>query len=221
MLLHSGAMDRPNYYAIIPAEVRYSNIKPSAKLLYGEITCLSNLRGYCYATNNYFALLYKVSKNTISLWIKSLKGEGFIQVEMIYKGKQIIERRITIINFNTSITKNNGGSIIKKGEVNNTRINTTSFNITKRKENFIVSISFMDVSHETKKTFAAYWTEPNHSKTKLRFEMEKTWDTQMRLKRWEANENKWDKPTAKSKLETTISAHQKAKEMLKNMGKSK
>ena len=214
-------MDRPNYYAIIPAEVRYSNIKPSAKLLYGEITCLSNLRGYCYATNNYFALLYKVSKNTISLWIKSLNDAGFIQVEMMYKGKQIIERRITIINFNSTITKNSDTPIIKKGEVNSTRINTTSSNITKRKENFIISISLMDVSHETKKTFAAYWTEPNHSKTKLRFEMEKTWDTEMRLKRWAANENKWDKPATKSKLETTISAHQKAREMIQNMSKSK
>ena len=214
-------MDRPNYYAIIPAEVRYSAIKPSAKLLYGEITCLSNLKGYCYATNNYFAQLYNVSKNTISLWIKSLKDAGFITIEMIYRKKQIIERRITIINFNTSITKNSERGGTKNGEVNKTRINTTSFNINKRKENFIVSISSMDVSQETKKTFAAYWTEPNHSKTKLRFEMEKTWDTKMRLKRWEANENKWDKPAAKSKIETTISTHKKAKEMLKNIGKSK
>ena len=128
---------------------------------------------------------------------------------------------ITIINFNAGITKNNEGAIIKKGEVNSTRINTTSSNITKRKENFIISISLMDVSQETKKTFAAYWTEPNHSKTKLRFEMEKTWDTEMRLKRWSANENKWDKPATKSKLETTISAHQKAREMIQNMSKSK
>tara|TARA_R110000796_G_scaffold231287_3_gene349159 strand:+ start:939 stop:1583 length:645 start_codon:yes stop_codon:yes gene_type:complete len=214
-------MDRPNYYAIIPAEVRYSNIKPSAKLLYGEITCLSNLKGYCYATNNYFSLLYKVSKNTISLWIKSLNDAGFIQVEMMYKGKQIIERRMTIINFNGSITKNGDTPITKNGEVNSTRINTTSFNITKRKENFIISISLIDVSQETKKTFAAYWTEPNHSKTKLRFELEKTWDTEMRLKRWAANENKWDKPATKSKLETNISAHQKSREMIQNMNKSK
>tara|TARA_R110002074_G_scaffold361404_2_gene534405 strand:+ start:5774 stop:6415 length:642 start_codon:yes stop_codon:yes gene_type:complete len=213
-------MDRPNYYAIIPAEVRYSAIKPSAKLLYGEITCLSNLRGYCYATNNYFALLYKVSKNTISLWIKSLKGEGFIKVEMIYKGKQIIERRITIINFNMSITKKGEGGVTKKGEVITTRNNTTSFLYNRRKK-FVDQVLETDFANKLCDSFISYWTEMNHKKTRMRFEMEKTWDTEMRLKRWEANENKWDKPTAKSKLETTISAHQKAKEMLKNMGKSK
>ena len=63
-------MESPNYYAIIPARVRYSNkLKPSAKLLYGEIVALSNKHGFCYATNNYFAKLYGVSKNTISRWI--------------------------------------------------------------------------------------------------------------------------------------------------------
>ena len=73
-------MTKPNYYAIIPSEVRYSNLKPNAKLLYGEITALSGKLGYCYATNNYFAELYDVSKNTISSWISDLKKLGFINV---------------------------------------------------------------------------------------------------------------------------------------------
>jgi hypothetical protein len=32
--------------------------------------------------------------------------------------------------------------------------------------------------------FFDYWTEPNKSKTKLRFELEKTWDTKRRLNTW-------------------------------------
>ena len=63
----------PSYYAIIPATLRYDeNIIPNAKLLYGEITCLSNKEGYCYATNSYFAKLYHVTNQAISRWIKSL-----------------------------------------------------------------------------------------------------------------------------------------------------
>ena len=58
--------DKPNYFAIIPANVRYDDeLTEKAKLLYGEITCLSNKEGYCFALNNYFAKLYKCSTRTI------------------------------------------------------------------------------------------------------------------------------------------------------------
>jgi hypothetical protein len=60
---------KPSYYAIIPANVRYSNLKPNTKLLYGEITALASKEGYCFASNRYFADLYDVTKNTISSWI--------------------------------------------------------------------------------------------------------------------------------------------------------
>jgi len=40
------------------------------------------------------------------------------------------------------------------------------------------------------RAFYDYWTEPNKSKTKMRFQMEKTWDVSRRLARWEKNNNK-------------------------------
>lgn len=48
----------------------------------------------------------------------------------------------------------------------------------------------------TKKTvddFFRYWSEPNKGKTKMRYEMEKTWDTHRRLITWQNNESKFNK----------------------------
>ena len=41
-------IERPNYYAILSAEVRYDNrLKPNVKLLYAEITALCNMNKEC------------------------------------------------------------------------------------------------------------------------------------------------------------------------------
>lgn len=66
--------EQVNYYAIIPATVRYNKeLKFAERLLYGEITALTNKRGYCFATNRYFSQLYDVTTETISRWISHLK----------------------------------------------------------------------------------------------------------------------------------------------------
>lgn len=70
-----------SYYAIIPAVVRYDEeLTDKAKLLYGEITCLSNKEGYCFATNNYFAKLYKCTTRAIQNAISILQKKGYIKV---------------------------------------------------------------------------------------------------------------------------------------------
>lgn len=129
--------DSPAYYAIIPANVRYDkNLKANEKLLYGEITALCNLKGYCWSKNLYFANLYSVSKNTISIWINDLKKYGYIDVNMIYKdGTKEIEDRYIRIN-GEGITKNSVTPITKNGEVNTTVVNNTINNTyTKEIEN--------------------------------------------------------------------------------------
>lgn len=78
--------DKPNYYAIIPAEVRYNpNINANEKLLYGEISALSNKYGYCIATNEYFSSLYNVSTRTITDWIKALEDMTYLSSEIEVK----------------------------------------------------------------------------------------------------------------------------------------
>lgn len=135
-------MEQPSYYSILTANVRYDNeLKANEKLLFSEITALSNKNGYCHANNNYFATLYSVSKTSISNWINHLKERGYLKVEMIKDEKEIKERRLFPIstpikeNFNTPSKKLYEGnkekfnSPIKENfKENITSINNTSNN---------------------------------------------------------------------------------------------
>jgi len=138
-------METPGYYGILPANVRYDkNLKPMEKIMYSELTALSSKNGYCNATNSYFAELYEVSKNTVSLWIGDLEKAGYIKTKLIYEvgTKNIKERRIYIADPITKnndtyhekevdpITKNNDTPITKNREDNNTSINNTRLIIT-------------------------------------------------------------------------------------------
>ena len=74
-------MDNPGYYAILPANVRYDNrLKAAEKILYCEITALSDTNGYCHAGNGYFSDLYGVDERTIRRWIHALEGLGYVTV---------------------------------------------------------------------------------------------------------------------------------------------
>lgn len=86
----------PSYYAVIPAPIRYDDkIPANAKLLYGEISALIGPEGFCYATNAYFAGLYKLSDRTIRGLISDLQDNGYIiaKVERDSDGK-ILRRRL-------------------------------------------------------------------------------------------------------------------------------
>jgi len=99
--------EQKNYYAIIPANVRYDkSLTANAKLLYGEITALCNEKGFCWASNNYFAELYNVKPQAISKWIKQLESCGYVAIEYTRKGKEIVQRKVSI-NIDTYQQKDN------------------------------------------------------------------------------------------------------------------
>lgn len=113
--------DEPNYFAIIPANVRYDkNLKDKAKLLYGEITALCNKEGVCWAKNEYFADLYDVTKTTVSTLIKNLIDNGYIKSKLIYKEgtKEILNRYLSIVKdpIKENLKDNNINIIINKKE---------------------------------------------------------------------------------------------------------
>lgn len=130
--------EQKNYYAIIPANVRYDkNLKDKAKLLYGEITALCNEKGYCWANNEYFANLYGISKTTVSLLIKNLIDNGYIYSEIIYKDgtKEILNRYLSIVKY--PIKEKLNTPIKEKLKDNNTVINNTINNLYKNSKKFV------------------------------------------------------------------------------------
>jgi hypothetical protein len=92
--------ERPSYYAVIPANVRYDkNLSANAKLLYGEITALCNKAGHCWAGNRYFADLYGTVPRTVRRWIGELETGGYITIEYKYvSGTNEIETRFIRIS---------------------------------------------------------------------------------------------------------------------------
>jgi Helix-turn-helix domain len=91
---------KPNYYAVIPANVRYDkDLSPNAKLLYGEITALANASGFCWATNAYFAELYDVTKRSVQMWLSQLEKAGYIRVVLVNEGQQNDSARKIYLNF--------------------------------------------------------------------------------------------------------------------------
>lgn len=72
---------KPAFWAVLPAAVRYDEeLPPNAKLLYAEISSLTDRRGYCYASNEYFMRLYSLSERTIRRLISELARLGYVSI---------------------------------------------------------------------------------------------------------------------------------------------
>ncbi|MCE5527023.1 helix-turn-helix domain-containing protein [Staphylococcus pseudintermedius] len=152
--------DQPSYYSIITANVRYDNrLTDSEKLLFAEITSLSNKYGYCTASNGYFAKLYEVTKVTVSRRIANLKECGYLQVEIIREGNEIKQRKIYPLtqmiipintNDNTPINNSVNTPIITNVKENNTSNNITSINTTSINNNSATDVT---LAH-----FEEWWT---------------------------------------------------------------
>lgn len=131
-------MEKPSYYIILPAEVRYDKrLKFSEKILYGEIATLIHHKGFCYASNSFFASLYETHENTISLWIASLVKYGYLKTNYrVYEsqGKKRQERRIYLtekvedtqqnhlIPLNVNCEKNNTSRLLQDDYILHTNL---------------------------------------------------------------------------------------------------
>ena len=121
-------MDKPTYYGVLPAEVRYHpELNSSQKVLYTEIDALSTKKGYCFASNAYFADLYGVQKSTISAWIKALKDAKVIKVYYDISNGNVGVRKITpLLKNQNPPSEKSKAPLMKNHKYNNTKYNNTT-----------------------------------------------------------------------------------------------
>ena len=200
--------EKPSYYAIIPAEVRYSKkLTPNAKLLYAEITALCNMNGKCIASTQYFCNLYNVSRSSVQNWLKLLEENGYIIRVVKYKlGSREIESR--------SITLVDKPSL--KISTDNTNINITNTNLTdSNKKAFFKKPTFDEVNNYClernnnidAEAFIDFYESKNFMIGKNKM---KDWKAAVRT--WERREAK--KPKTMSKIDMQLNEYLKGKEYL-------
>ena len=197
---------KPNYYAVIPANVRYSKaFTPNAKLLYAEITALCNMNGKCTASTQYFCNLYEVSRISIQKWLKILEDNNHIKRVNIYKqgSKEIETRVITLVNDSS-----------KDKLTDNTNINITNTNITySNKERFkkptLIEIEIYCSNRKNNIDHIAFYEFYESKNWMVGKNKMKDWKAAIRT--WERRNNK---KSTMSKLDSQINAWQEAKKLL-------
>jgi len=200
--------EKPSYYAIIPAEVRYSKkLTPNAKLLYAEITALCNMNGKCTASTEYFCRLYEVSRASIQNWLKMLDDNDYIRRVLIYRegSKEILSRYIKLVD-KPSL----------KMFTDNTNINITNTNLTdSNKKAFFKKPTFDEVNNYClernnnidAEAFIDFYESKNFMIGKNKM---KDWKAAVRT--WEKRESK--KPNTMSKIDMQLNEYLKGKEYL-------
>jgi hypothetical protein len=69
---------------LINSEVRYDKeLRPNAKLIYGEIKYLCDINGFCTASNEFFSNLYSLKKDTVSRLISQLVNKKYIKLQFL------------------------------------------------------------------------------------------------------------------------------------------
>ncbi len=111
--------------------------------------------------------------STIYKRLQRLKAQGYIDISSTTKNSLI-----TVVNYKSYQLDDNP----RKKRNLDTVTNKFLMEVSAFKELYSV---------EMLEAFIDYWTEPNKSNTKLRYELQKTFDIARRLKTWSKNESKF------------------------------
>lgn len=147
----------------IPAALWLDTSLPiNEKVMLVELNSLQDPERGCYASNAHFAKFFGLSNSRISELINSLARKGFVTVELIRKGKQVVERRVRVVElFGKSNTPSEKAlTPLRKTEEppsENTKGSNTSINNTK---------SSKPMAEKSAEAFARFWSVYPNKKAK-------------------------------------------------------
>jgi len=188
-------------YSIISNEIlRRKDLSLKAK---GLMSLILSLPDSWELTVNGLVAIVKESKNTIYSVLKELNGFGYVERNRVtnLSGKVV---KWELLVYEEPLTKK---PQLKKPDVENcTQISTdTKITTNINKIYWIDEIKDLNYPKEMKEDFIEYWSE--ESKTgKTRQSMQKTWNTERRLKTWSKNDNKWNNKKT-SKIDAQIDSY--------------
>ena len=188
-------------YSIISNEIlRRKDLSLKAK---GLMSLILSLPDSWDLTVNGLVAIVKESKNTIYSVLKELNGFGYVERNRVtnLSGKVV---KWELLVYEEPLTKK---PQLKKPDVENcTQISTnTKITTNLNKIYWIDEIKDLNYPKEMKEDFVGYWSE--ESKTgKTRQSMQKTWNTERRLKTWSKNDNKWNNKKT-SKIDAQIDSY--------------
>ena len=118
---------------------------------------------------------------------RSVAGKASAEARRLAKLKEQTSTNSTNVDFVQQTSTNSTVSVSVNDSVNVNVINKDSkANLEIRSLAFKNSLIPFKQKYpvDLLKNFYGYWTEPNKSKTKMRFELEKTWSVERRLETW-------------------------------------
>jgi len=201
-------------YSIISNEIlRRKDLSLKAKALMSLILSLPDSWDL---TVNGLVEIIKESKNTVYSILKELNKFGYVERNRITDSTgKVIKWELLI--YESPHTKK---PQLKKPDVENcTQISKdTKINTNINKIYWIDEIKDLNYPKEMKEDFIDYWSE--ESKTgKTRQSMQKTWNTERRLKTWSKNDNKWNNKKT-SKIDAQIDSYVGALNLLEQKYKN-
>jgi hypothetical protein len=136
--------------------------------------------------------LFEQVKSTLKRDLKKWEEQQEQRKQAGIRSAEVRKQNATLVN-----ARSLSSTVSVSGNVND----NVNDNVIKNKESLETrSLAFKETLRpfinkfgvDMVKNFYGYWSEPNQSKTKMLFEMQKTWDTSRRLETWSKRESSFN-----------------------------